>query len=73
MTTDNIIIAYPKTVEQIEALEALIKTFKIEYEISKKDDIDTIISELQESLNQVNDIKTGKLAKQSAKDFLNGL
>lgn len=73
MTTDNIFIAHPKTVEQIEALKAIVKAFKIDYEISKKSDVETYISELQESLNQVNEIKAGKLKKQSAKDFLNDL
>lgn len=73
MTTDNIFIAHPQTVEQIEALKAIVKAFKIDYEISKKSDVETYINELQESLNQVNEIKAGKLKKQSAKDFLNDL
>ena len=73
MSTDNIFIAHPQTVEQIEALKAIVKAFKIDYEISKKSDVETYINELQESLNQVNEIKAGKLKKQSAKDFLNDL
>lgn len=73
MTTDKIFIAHPKTVEQIEALIAIVKAFKIDYEISKKDKVSTYLIELQESLNQVSDIKDGKLAKQTAKDFLNEL
>ncbi len=73
MTTDNIFIAHPQTIEQIEALKAIVKAFKIDYEISKKSDVETYINELQESLNQVNEIKAGKLKKQSAKDFLNDL
>lgn len=73
MTTDNIFIAHPKTVEQIEALKAIVKAFKIDYEISKKDKVNPYLIELQESLNQVSDIKDGKLAKQTAKDFLNEL
>lgn len=73
MTTDNIFIAHPKTVEQIEALKAIVKAFKIDYEISKKDKVSPYLIELQESLNQVSDIKDGKLAKQTAKDFLNEL
>ena len=73
MTTDNIFIAHPQTVEQIEALKAIVKAFKIDYEISKKSDVETYINELQESLNQVNEIKAGKLKKQTARDFLNEL
>lgn len=71
MTTDNIFIAHPQTVEQIEALKAIVKAFKIDYEISKKSDVETYINELQESLNQVNEIKAGNLEKLFAKDFLN--
>lgn len=73
MKTDNIFIAHPQTVEQIEALKAIVKAFKIDYEISKKSDVETYINELQESLNQVNEIKAGKLKKQTARDFLNEL
>jgi len=46
MTTDNIFIAHPQTVEQIEALKAIVKAFKIDYEISKKSDVETYINEL---------------------------
>lgn len=73
MITDNIFIAHPKTVEQIEALKAIVKAFKIDCEISKKDKVNPYLIKLQESLNQVSDIKDGKLAKQTAKDFLNEL
>lgn len=73
MTTDNIFIAHPKTVEQIEALKAIVKAFKIDYEISKKEKVNPYLIELQESLNQVSDIKDGKLEKQTARDFLNEL
>lgn len=73
MITDNIFIAHPKTVEQIEALKAIVKAFKIDYEISKKEKVNPYLIELQESLNQVSDIKDGKLEKQTARDFLNEL
>jgi hypothetical protein len=35
--------------------------------------VETYINELQESLNQVNEIKAGKLKKAVGKDFLNDL
>lgn len=73
METENIFIAHPKTIEQINALEAIVKAFKIDYEVSRKSDKSALTKEIQESLLQVKKIQKGKLAKQSAKDFLNEL
>lgn len=73
MPTENIFIAHPKTTEQIDALKAIVKAFKIDFEITKKEVNDSIINELQISLNQVQEIRNGKLAKQSIKDFLDEL
>lgn len=73
MPTENIFIAHPKTTEQIDALKAIVKAFKIDFEITKKEVNDSIINELQISLNQVQEIRKGKLAKQSVKDFLDEL
>ena len=73
MPTENIFIAHPKTTEQIDALKAIVKAFKIDFEITKKEVNDLIISELEGSLNQVQEIRKGKLAKQSVKDFLDEL
>ena len=73
MQTQNIFIAHPKTNEQIEVLKAIVKAFKIDFEITKEEDNALFIKELQGSLNQVKSIKTGKLPKQSIKDFLNEL
>ena len=73
MPTENIFIAHPKTTEQIDALKAIVKAFKIDFEITKKEVNDSIISELQISFNQVQEIRKGKLEKQSVKDFLDEL
>ena len=73
MQTQNIFIAHPKTSEQIEALKAIVKAFKIDFEVTKQEDNTLFVKELQSSLNQVQAIKTGKLPKQSIKDFLNEL
>jgi adenylate kinase family enzyme len=73
MQTQNIFIAHPKTSEQIEALKAIVKAFKIDFEVTTKEDNTLFIAELQGSLNQVHAIKTGELPKQSIKDFLNEL
>lgn len=73
MQTQNIFIAHPKTVEQIQALKAIVKAFKIDFEITKQEDNTLFVKELQGSLSQVQSIKSGKLPKQSIKDFLNEL
>lgn len=73
MSTENIFIAHPKTIEQINALKAIVKAFKIDFEVTKKEDTVLFFNEIQSSLNQVKDFRTGKLPKQSAKDFLNDL
>jgi uncharacterized membrane protein (DUF106 family) len=73
MATENIFIAHPKTIEQINALKAIVKAFKIDFEVTKKEDDNVPIKEIQSSLNQVQEMRTGKLPKQSAKDFLNEL
>ena len=73
MQTQNIFIAHPKTAEQINALKAVVKAFKIDFEVTKEEDKSVFVEELQSSLNQVQDIKSGKLPKQTIKDFLNEL
>ena len=73
MPTENIFIAHPKTTEQIDAWKAIVEAFTIDFEITKKEVNDSIINELQISLNQVQEIRKGKLAKQSVKDFLDEL
>ena len=73
MQTQNIFIVHPKTAEQINALKAVVKAFKIDFEVTKEEDKSVFVEELQSSLNQVQDIKSGKLPKQTIKDFLNEL
>ncbi len=72
MQTQNIFIAHPTTTEQINALKAIVKTYKIKFEVTNLD-TSIFLSELQKSLIQVKQIKTGKLPKQSVKDFLDEL
>jgi phosphoribosylamine-glycine ligase len=72
MQTINI-IAHTEDASQIEAVKAFMKALKIKFELTKQEDNSTFIEEMQNSLNQVQQIKTGKLPKQSAKEFLNEL
>ena len=67
------ITAYIKDDSQIEAVKAFMKALKIKFEVTKQEDNSIFIEEMQSSLNQVQEIKTGKLPKQSAKEFLNEL
>ncbi len=72
MQTINI-TAYTEDDSQIEAVKAILKALKIKFELTKQEDNSVFITEMQSSLNQVKQIKTGKLPKQSAKEFLNEL
>ncbi len=73
MATDKLFIAHPTTNEQIDALKAFAKKIKIDFEVTSKQDTIYFCEELQSSLNQVQEIISGKLPKESAKDFLNEL
>jgi hypothetical protein len=72
MQTINI-TAHTQDPSQIEAVKAFMKALKIKFEVTKQEDNSVFISELQSSLNQVQQIKAGKLTKQTAKEFLNEL
>jgi hypothetical protein len=72
MQTINI-TAHMQDPSQIEAVKAFMKALKIKFEVTKQEDNSVFISELQSSLNQVQQIKAGKLTKQTAKEFLNEL
>jgi hypothetical protein len=72
MQTINI-KAFTEDDSQIEAIKAIMKALKIKFEITKQEDNSIFIAEMQSSLNQVQEIKAGKLPKQSANEFLNEL
>lgn len=73
MPAQNIFIAHPKNNQQINALKAIVKAFDIDFEITNKKNNSEIIEELKNSLNQVKALKSGKIQKQSVKDFLDEL
>ena len=72
MQTINI-TAYTEDASQVEAVKAFMKALKIKFEVTKQKDNSVFISELQSSLNQVQQIKNGKLPKKTGKEFLNEL
>jgi len=49
------------------------KALKIKFELTKQEDNSIFISEMQSSLNQVHQMKTGNLPIQSAKEFIDEL
>lgn len=50
MATENIFIAHPKTIEQINALKSFMKALKIKFEISKEKTF-VLSSEQQKALD----------------------
>lgn len=72
MQTINI-IAHTEDDSKIEALKAFMLALKIKFELTKQEDSTKFISEMQSSLNQVQQLKKGKLPKQTAKEFLDEL
>jgi hypothetical protein len=69
MQTINI-KAYTEDDSQIEAIKAIMKALKIKFELTKQENNSVFIAEMQNSLNQVQEIKAGKIPKQSTKEFL---
>jgi hypothetical protein len=67
------ITAFTDNNTQVNAIKSVMKALKIKFEVTKQEDTTVIISELQNSLSQVQQIKTGKLPKQTVKEFLNEL
>lgn len=57
MQTDNIFIAHPTTVDQLNALKAVVKALKVKFELKKENPYD--ISEEDKTL-VLNRIKTDK-------------
>jgi len=49
------------------------KALKIKFELTKQEDNSIFISEMQSSLNQVQQMKTGNLPIQSTKEFIDEL
>ena len=73
METINI-TAYTKNTTEINAIKSFMKALKIKFELNKQEkDISQFISEIQSSLNQVQEIKLGKRPKQTVKEFLDDL
>lgn len=73
MNVQGIFIAHPENQDQTDALKAVVKAFKIKFEITENRNKEIFLKEMQGSLQQVKKMKEGKLPKQSLKEFLDEL
>jgi adenylate kinase family enzyme len=71
MKTQGIFIAHPKTVEQVNALQAFMQALKITFEISKEETYNPqFVEKALESRQQVREGKVTRVKKENLKEFL---
>jgi tryptophanase len=78
MRTENIFIAHPITLDQINALKAVVKAFDVKFEIKKTTTIDNaeliaVRNSIKKGFEEMKQIKKYKLKTTSLTDFLNEL
>ena len=67
----DIIVAHPKTAEQINALQAFMQALKINFELSKKENYNPeFVERVLESRQQAKDGKVTRVKKENLKEFL---
>ena len=67
----DIVIAHPKTAEQINALQAFMQALKINFELSKKENYNPeFVERVLESRQQAKDGKVTRVKKENLKEFL---
>ena len=66
------ITAYTSDVSQIEAVKAMLKAFKIQFEVTKKTESynPEFVAKIKESQQQVKEGKVTRIEKEDLKDFL---
>ena len=71
MRTQDIFIAHPNTLEQVNALQAFMQALKINFEISKTEDYNPdFVEKVLESRQQAKDGKVTRVEKENLKEFL---
>ena len=71
MNTQDIFIAHPRTLEQINALQAFTQALKIRFEITKEENYDsTFVEKVLESRQQAKAGKVTRVKKENLKEFL---
>ena len=69
MQAENIFIAHPTTIDQLNALKAVMKALKIKFEVSKEKPYNTDFVDMV--LDAEKEIKNGKGLKVTSKGFDN--
>jgi len=71
ITTQSILVAYPKTVEQISALEAFMHDLKITFEVSEKGSYNPeFVEKVLESRWQARNGRVARVEKEGLKELL---
>ncbi|MBP6385459.1 MAG: hypothetical protein KA313_07530 [Pseudarcicella sp.] len=71
MKTQDVFIAHPNTIEQINALKAFMQALKIKFEVSKEESYNPdFVNKILESRDQAKNGKVTRVAKDNLKDLL---
>ena len=74
MKTEHTFIAHPTTTDQINALKAVVKAFKVKFELKKElveGNKSEVLNNIQKGMKEVELIQTGKIKGTYINDFLN--
>ncbi|MCL1851322.1 MAG: hypothetical protein FWF70_07985 [Bacteroidetes bacterium] len=71
MRTQDIFIAHPRTLEQVNALQAFTQALKIRFEVSNVEKYNSaFVEKVLESRQQAKDGKVTRVKKENLKEFL---
>ena len=71
MKAQDIFIAHPQTVEQVNALKAFMQALKIKFEVSKEESYNPdFVQKVLESRQQAKEGKVTRIKKENLKEFL---
>ena len=76
MKTEHTFIAHPTTTDQINALKAVVKAFKVKFELKKElveGNKSEVLNNIQKGMKEVELIQTGKAKGTFINDFLSEL
>ncbi|MGC4129072.1 MAG: hypothetical protein QM564_05800 [Bergeyella sp.] len=70
MTTQNIVIIEPNTLEEINALKAFAGVLKLKFEVKEKSYNREFVAKIEKSRQQAKDGKVTRVKKENLKSFL---
>ena len=71
MQNQDILIAHPKTKEEVDAIKAILHAMKIEFEVSNEDNYNPdFVTKILESKEQAKNGKVTRVEKENFKEFL---